>query len=226
MTDRTYLKGAETTKLIRAALKEAFPGVTFTVRLDGRAARIAYTNGPSVELVNRVAKHFEGGYFDGMNDYAGCRYHTLDNRPVRLGVNYVFVERQFTDAAIGAAIKRVVAKYGETFLTGLEDAIADYKAGRLYTVPMFTGSSYGGESFQDFIRKALHKHTDRLAALPSATMARVKFQGDDGYGDNTVGMNGQGGSQCAKARTELLERRDLERRIAGAMMMAAAEALQ
>lgn len=72
-----YLSCAETAKLLRAALKKAFPGVKFSVRSDvyagGASIRVRWTDGPSKKAVEAVAKPYAGGGFDGMIDMA---YHT------------------------------------------------------------------------------------------------------------------------------------------------------
>jgi hypothetical protein len=71
-----YLTCAETAKLVRRALKEAFPGHRFSVRSDtysmGASIHVKWTDGPTQKEVDRVVKHFAGGDFDGMIDLA---YH-------------------------------------------------------------------------------------------------------------------------------------------------------
>lgn len=67
-----YLSCAETAKLIRVALKAAFPATKFSVRSStyagGASIRVGWVDGPTVRLVNTVAKDFEGGGFDGSID--------------------------------------------------------------------------------------------------------------------------------------------------------------
>ena len=71
---KTYLSCADTAKLVRAALKKAFPGVKFSVRSDtyagGASIRVRWTDGPTTKAVEEVAKVYEGGGFDGMIDMA------------------------------------------------------------------------------------------------------------------------------------------------------------
>jgi Large polyvalent protein associated domain 29 len=70
----TYLSCAETAKLVRSALKKAFPGVKFSVRSSvysgGASIQVGWTDGPSTKAVEAVAKAYEGGGFDGMIDMA------------------------------------------------------------------------------------------------------------------------------------------------------------
>lgn len=67
-----YLRVAETAKLVRKALKDAFPATKFGVRsksyAGGASINVYWCDGPTVALVNTVAKQFEGGGFDGMID--------------------------------------------------------------------------------------------------------------------------------------------------------------
>lgn len=69
---RHYMSVADTAKLVRAALKDAFPAVKFSVRSSsysgGASIRIAWVDGPTTEEVDRVAKPYEGADFDGSID--------------------------------------------------------------------------------------------------------------------------------------------------------------
>ena len=55
MTNKTYLSCAETAKLVRAALKKAFPGVKFSVKSSvysmGASIRVGWTDGPVTKAV-------------------------------------------------------------------------------------------------------------------------------------------------------------------------------
>lgn len=68
-----YLSCANTAKLIRAALKSAFPGVKFSVRSHtysgGASINVSWTDGPTQKMVEAVAGPFAGAGFDGMTDY-------------------------------------------------------------------------------------------------------------------------------------------------------------
>ena len=70
--DTKYLTTAETAKLIRTALKKAFPGVKFGVRSSeysmGSSVRVAWTDGPTTKQVEGVAKQYGSSGFDGMID--------------------------------------------------------------------------------------------------------------------------------------------------------------
>ena len=67
-----YLSCAATAKLVRAALKKAFPGVKFSVRSStysgGASMRVGWVDGPKTKEVEAVTSAYCGGGFDGMID--------------------------------------------------------------------------------------------------------------------------------------------------------------
>jgi hypothetical protein len=69
-----YLSCSATAKLVRVALKKAFPGIKFSVRSSvysgGASIRVGWTDGPSSKAVKAVAGAYAGGGFDGMIDMA------------------------------------------------------------------------------------------------------------------------------------------------------------
>jgi hypothetical protein len=201
MNNTAYLSCADTAKLIRQALKESFPGVKFGVRSStysmGASIRVTWTDGPNSEQVRAVSGKFAGAYFDGMTDYKGSKYHTLDGKPVHFLADFVFEEREHSDVAVARAIAAVVRHYGGCSAISVED----YRQGRAWN-----WQNTGGCDLGRALSQALAKHSDRLAASPSATLGRVRFTGDDGYGYGTVGRNFEGGDQCAKAQSEALAR--------------------
>lgn len=97
-----YISCANTAKLIRKALKEAFPATKFSVRSDtyagGASIRVTWNDGPTSKSVEAVACRFQGGYFDGMTDYKGGHTHQFQGREVHFGADFVFCNRTVTDA--------------------------------------------------------------------------------------------------------------------------------
>lgn len=116
MSDTKYLTCAETAKIVRTALKEAFPKIKFSVRshvyAGGATIDISYTDGPQQKVVERVAKAFEGATFDGMTDYKGGKVHEFKGQPVHFGSDYVFVKQEFSPERL---------KVVEDALTALSD---------------------------------------------------------------------------------------------------------
>lgn len=68
----TYLSTAETAKLIRAALKRAFPRIKFSVRSSnysgGSSITVGWKDGPATVAVDAVVKQYSGADFDGSID--------------------------------------------------------------------------------------------------------------------------------------------------------------
>ena len=154
-----YIAVTETAKLIRAALKEAFPEVKFSIKSrkysGGSSIDVRWQDGPSYDQVNSIAKTFEGGYFDGMTDYKGGHVHMMNGEEISFGGDFVFCQRDISEdkvakaAAIFAKADRADWwKLASRF--GIKDCfkIADYATdaqnmGRLFlqnlAVPAFDG---------------------------------------------------------------------------------------
>lgn len=77
-----HLSCAETAKLIRAALKKAFPGVKFRVTSKsysmGASVTVGWTDGPTGSEVNEVTGIYSGAGFDGMIDLKTYNEHWLE----------------------------------------------------------------------------------------------------------------------------------------------------
>lgn len=189
MTSRKYLTCADTAKLLRQALKEAFHPIKFSVvsksYSGGASITVKWTDGPNAAQVQAVTSAFEGAYFDGQIDYKGSVYHTLDGAPVHFGANFIFENREYSDALIGRAIALVCAKYAGEF--DKVPTVADWRMGRLWN-----WHSVGGINLGDELSRYLNKLTTIVALGSSATLARVKFEGDDGYGAGTTGSASNG----------------------------------
>lgn len=172
-----YLSCAETAKLVRAALKEAFPGVKFGVRSSvyagGASIRVSYVNGPSYAQVKGVVGAFEGAYFDGMTDYKGSNYNTLDGEDVSFGADFIFVERTFTVGYLEGFVDLAVSRYGYPKFAVTDSGFGARIVGADYTQEKRIMELASEFSLDD--------------AAESKTLKRVAFKGDDGYGYGAVG---------------------------------------
>lgn len=67
---KRYLSAAETAALVRGAVKDAHPGVKFSVRCrpGGGTIDVGWTDGPTTRQVEATAKRYAGATFDGMTD--------------------------------------------------------------------------------------------------------------------------------------------------------------
>jgi hypothetical protein len=96
-TPTKYLSCAETAKLVRAKLKEAFPTTKFNVRsrvYSGGASIDIYwtTDTPKHAEVKAVTDPFEGATFDGMQDMKSYREATDESgNRVHYGADYIFL---------------------------------------------------------------------------------------------------------------------------------------
>lgn len=109
MTDqKEYISVADTAKLVRAHLKQKFPGVKFSVRSKsysgGASIDIGWTDGPCSARVDKVAKQYEGASFDGSIDLKSHHDSILmgtDGTPrkVHFGSDYVFTHRENSSEA-------------------------------------------------------------------------------------------------------------------------------
>ena len=107
---------ADTAKLIRAALKAAFPAVKFSVRSStysmGASIAIRYIDGPTYDRVNAIAQEFAGATFDGMQDLKEYHTSTLNGEPVRYGADFVFVTRERSLAHTTQIVDALVTMWG------------------------------------------------------------------------------------------------------------------
>ncbi|WP_157977921.1 LPD29 domain-containing protein [Paraburkholderia kururiensis] len=163
-----YLSCADTAKLIRQALKEAFPGIKFSVRSStysgGASIGVSWTDGPNVDQVEAVAKVFRGSYFDSSIDYQGATYAMIDGEQVRFGADYVNCRRAYSRALCEKLLSRL-------HIDGLTIAGSDDDA-------WFDAADH------DVVRWArvrLYKHSDRLKVEKSKTAGKVIYLGNDGY---------------------------------------------
>jgi hypothetical protein len=188
--------------------------VKFSVRSDG-SLNVSWMDGPSVPQVEAIAKQFAGSYFDGMIDYQGSKYHTLDGEAVHLGADFVFCSREYSDKLIERAIKFVAAKFGAA-LEGI--TVAKFRNGDLYNVyPIGNADGLGHWSWQNQVNSARYRMAERAYLLPGfkcATLERLKPAGDDGYGAGTVGHDGKGGNQAYVAMSAARDRQAAKAAIA------------
>lgn len=191
-TATTYLSCAETAKVVRASLKESFPGVKFSVKSStyagGASITVRWTDGPTTKQVDAVIGHLESSYFDGMIDYKGSVHHmttTADGfQKVSMGADFIHTSREYSDAAIERAIGAVYRRFVGNFE---RDGVAcptveDYRAGRLWHLRLSGLHDWNGRNTQHLIDEAMHKHSFfGLNVRKSATAARYFVTHDDGY---------------------------------------------
>ncbi|WP_449106813.1 LPD29 domain-containing protein [Pseudomonas mohnii] len=186
MTTR-YLTCAETAKLVRKALKEAFPDVKFSVRSNvysgGASLSVSWTDGPNIKQVESVTCRFQASYFDGGIDYKGSIYHMMHGETVSFGADFINTQRAASDFAVEQAIDRVYRNLRGNFTeAGMQKpTVEDFRSGKLWTAILPGYHNYGGESVQSDINAVLNRSSDRLRGRVSATAQCVFVTHDDGY---------------------------------------------
>jgi hypothetical protein len=107
---------ADTAKLIRSALKAAFPGTSFQVRsksyAGGSSIDVHWTDGPTQGQVLAVTNPFEGATFDAMQDLKESRIVEVNGEKIRYGADYVFAKRAYSEAVRIAVMTEVAARFG------------------------------------------------------------------------------------------------------------------
>lgn len=183
-----YLNCAETAKILRKALKEAFPDVKFSVKSStysmGASINVRWVDGPCAGLVDGVAEVFSGSYFDGMTDYKGSKTHLYQGQETRLGADFVITTRSNSDAAIEKAIARVVRTYAEEFAaTGdVAPTVQAFRRGELTSMRLPSMP----DDMQTCVRTVLYKSSDRMAAKKSKTAANMLHIASDGRAETSL----------------------------------------
>ena len=113
-----YISPADTAKLVRAALKAAFPAEKFRVRTHvyagGASIDVNWTDGPTAARVDREVQRFAGARFDGMDDSMTYREAELDGERVRFGAHFIFANRAVSAEFRRRVLTAIVERYGLT----------------------------------------------------------------------------------------------------------------
>jgi hypothetical protein len=111
-----FISVADTAKLVRTALKDAFPKIKFSVRSKsysgGASITISWIDGPTAKDVEAVTDRFAGATFDGMIDLKSYHTSELNGEQVHFGADYVFTDRRFSADFLRRRAARVAEKYG------------------------------------------------------------------------------------------------------------------
>lgn len=111
-----FVSAVDTAKLVREALKAAYPGFKFSVTSKHHdSIRVSWLDGPLESEVKALVGHFHGASFDGMQDLT--IYH--DSRSaagelVHYGNRFLFTERGYTAASMTALAAEIAERCGVT----------------------------------------------------------------------------------------------------------------
>lgn len=178
-THAEYVSCAETAKLVRQCLKEAFPKVKFSVRSSvysgGASINIGWTDGPNARQVDDLVGAFKGSYFDSSIDFKGSVYAMLDGKRVSFAADHISTNRKYSDALLARMLKRCADEYGCPVYS-----VEDWQAGRLYSKYGPSNGSNDHWSVQSLVHRMCAKHTF-LIGKESTTAKRAEVLGSDGY---------------------------------------------
>ncbi|HDR8994483.1 TPA: hypothetical protein QDB01_000360 [Burkholderia vietnamiensis] len=191
MSKTLYLSCAETSKLVRAALKEAFPGVKFSVRSStysmGASISVRWIDGPNTKQVDSVVRVFEGSYFDGSIDYKGSVHHMTTTpegfQRISMGADSVHTSRDHSDEAITRACEAVYRRFKGNFeQDGIGcPTVEQYRTGALWRLRLTGLHGWNNRNLQDEVNEVLWKHSFVMKVKPSPTAAKYFVTHDDGY---------------------------------------------
>ena len=113
----TRISCAETAKLVRVALKKAFPAVAFTVTSKtysgGASITVGWTDGPTAAAVEVITSAFSGATFDGMIDLKEYKAPTtINGQRVSFGADYIHTSRNLSAAFLTTCAERMGHLYG------------------------------------------------------------------------------------------------------------------
>jgi len=205
--EREYISVTDTAKLIRLVLKESFPGVKFSVKSSkysgGASVDIHYTDGPQEKIIMEAVDCFSGAYFDGMIDYQGTVYATLDGQPVRFGANFVFANQTHSDPVMQRGIWAFILKYENNSLLNIKEwgfhKVGEWSPTKLldhYKRGLFMNEYLTGIGSKD-VHRLIYESILEDGAIPtceSKTRARVTVTHSDGYGNS--GLPDENGKSC------------------------------
>ncbi len=151
-------------------LKRAFPGVKFSARTSrysgGDSMTVRWTDGPTSKQVDEIVDRYQGCDFDGMTDSTSYRQNVWI---AAFGdANYVFANREYSDAMIASCARLAINKWGLKFeglgLDSLEAVVAAYRNGAL----RMRAENTGNWDFGDLIYQELARRTYSLNKAPAS----------------------------------------------------------
>jgi hypothetical protein len=161
---RKSLTCAETAKLVRAALKPAFPGQKFSVRSStyagGASISVRWIDGPTVADVDEVVKPFEGATFDGMVDLKEYKPATLlanedgSYEQLSYGADWVQTSREYSEAIEAQVKRKIIAIAGADAFdyNGRYDVDVDRETGELIAcVGQHVSETYGSSILHRYL---------------------------------------------------------------------------
>jgi len=115
-THTTYLTCAQTAKLLRQTLKEAFPTTKFSVRsasyAGGASIDVHWTDGPTATQVQAICDRFEGADFDEMQDLKTPKKHVVKGQRIHYRADGVFAHRALSGTFLTKRARACCMQFG------------------------------------------------------------------------------------------------------------------
>ncbi|EJW14312.1 hypothetical protein M5X00_23195 [Paenibacillus alvei] len=112
--EHVYESAVETAKKIRSMLKQAYPGIKFSVRSStysmGSSVDVHWVDGPLTEEVDKILNRFKSGYFDGMEDMYISTGYEWEGKIVS-GAKYISGTRSLSDYRKSKILKELQERY-------------------------------------------------------------------------------------------------------------------
>ncbi|WP_164057774.1 LPD29 domain-containing protein [Serratia marcescens] len=116
---------------IRLLLKKYFSDVKFTVKKTSyNSVSVRWTDGPTCDKVEEITGRFKSGYFNSMEDV--YEYNESPFNVVYGGINFISIDRVYSDELIDKAISMCREIYGDKVPEWAD--VDSYKKGKLFTV--------------------------------------------------------------------------------------------
>lgn len=116
MSNAKTLPATDSSRLLKKALRAAFPGIKFSCRMGAGTAygnvTVRWTDGPLVAAVDEIARAFEGEGFDGMTDslYHKATAIEIDGETFQSGLGLILTSRNFSEALVASAVETLKAE--------------------------------------------------------------------------------------------------------------------
>jgi len=116
-----YVSVANTAKLVRAALKQAFPGITFSVTSKsysmGASITVTWVDGPTTDAVDAITAGYRGKGPMDLTDYSPTVYHTVNGRHIHYGADYIHTTREYSVEFAQRVADEMADRYGLPWIT-------------------------------------------------------------------------------------------------------------
>lgn len=181
---KDYFSCAEVAKLVRAALKESFPGTKFSVKSHtysmGATVSVCWMDGPNEAQVESITNLFYGLQSEGVDSTTTRVKYVVDGVPVKFLADQVLVQRVFSEAFIQEAIDNLYSSLKDSFdLHRIEKpTIEAFNLGELWTQRLVWPEGGNETNVQELLRGAMHTLSKVAEVKPSATLARIQRSDD------------------------------------------------